>query len=94
MNCKDEKDQRTKRKTDVTVAGEQDDNRYPWVIHPVLLDQEGRPKYLNKKTFGVIRIFSVCIPNLYCRKKVGMRTIWHHQWTAKLKTSFKTISNL
>ena len=33
---------------DVTVAGEQDDDRYPWVIHSVLLDQEGRPKYLKR----------------------------------------------
>ena len=36
------------KKMDVTVAGEQDDDRYPWVIHSVLLDQEGRPKYLKR----------------------------------------------
>ena len=36
------------KKMDVTVAGEQDDDRYPWVIHSMLLDQEGRPKYLKR----------------------------------------------
>ena len=35
------------KKEEDTVAGEQDDNCYPRVIHSVLLDKEGRPEYLQ-----------------------------------------------